>query len=230
MLGKAAVAFLLAAPLVSATFLRQAKVAADVKFEGGARGVLTSVENEGAMIAQKVEKTIDHVRKADDGSEGSQGGAGSRILFQLLFGVLYYFLIVSKYPTLEPEAAKNPKAAELQEKNPVMATFGGDTTLANCFLSFCCSGPRAAHTFHSTGILSYWFGLVLMTCFPCCTLFAVNSFTELNVKLGGEKAGIIQSCVCAFCCNCCVIAQDAESLDLMTGAKTGFVGVENPAA
>merc|ERR1719226_405740 len=120
----------------------------------------------------------------------------------------------------------NEEAKTLQGENPVMATFSGKTTFANLCLSYCCSGPRAAHTFHSVGVLTYWPGCVLMSCFPCCTLFIMNSFTPLNENLGGEKAGIVQSCLCAFCCSCCVVAQDAQSLDYMSGAKTQCCGVE----
>mmetsp|Transcript_38952 Transcript_38952/g.72319 ORF Transcript_38952/g.72319 Transcript_38952/m.72319 type:complete len:99 (-) Transcript_38952:66-362(-) len=92
-------------------------------------------------------------------------------------------------------------------------------------MSWLCSGPRAAHTFYSTGISDYWCSLFGMSLFPCCVLCVANSFTDLNEKLGGQKRGLLMSCLCSYCCSCCVIAQDAESLDLSTGVRTGFCGV-----
>jgi len=148
-----------------------------------------------------------------------------RIVIQLLFGVLYYFLIVSKYPMLDG-AKPTPEAVELQELDAVHATMR--TSLPNCLLSWFCTGPRAAHTFHSVGVIDYWPGCILMSLFPCCTLWAANSFTDLNEKLGGQKEGIFNGLVCAFCCSCCVVAQDAQSLDLIMGVDTGFFGVETP--
>jgi len=145
-----------------------------------------------------------------------------RFVLQVLFGVLVYFLIVSKYPQLN---ATQPSslAVELQRENEVMATC--KVSGSNCILSWCCSGPRAAQTFHSVGVMDYWPALILMSLFPCCTLWCMNSQTDLNVKLGGERRGLCMGCLCACCCSCCVIAQDAEALDLTTGVKTGLCGV-----
>lgn len=223
-LQKLAVVILVCAHVSDASSLRQ------VKDVSSSSGVLASVEDEGVAIAQTIQKTIKHVAEpvetGHEGEEEAGGSAGSRILFQLVFGFIYYFLIVAKYPELEKDQAPTEKAVELQQKDAFRASVGGETTFAILCLSYCCSAPRAAHTFHTTGVLTYWPSLILMTCFPCCTLFIMNSFTELNEKLGGEKAGVLQSCICAFCCSCCVIAQDAETLDLMTGARTGLIGVE----
>jgi len=162
--------------------------------------------------------------KAETGSTEEQSSIhwSVRVGAQLLFGLVYYLIIVSKYPALkdvQPSAA----AIELQKENEVMATCKVSGT--NCLLSWCCSGPRAAHTMHSTGILNYWIGLFAMTCFPCCTLWCVNSFTNLNEKLGGERRNCCMGFLCACCCSCCVIAQDAESLDITMGVKTGFCGI-----
>jgi len=141
---------------------------------------------------------------------------------QLLFGVLYYFLIVRKYPELGEKEA-NEATKELQAKNEVLSLV--EVSPRNCVLSCCCTGPRAAQTFSITGAMNYWLGLFAMTCFPCCTLMCVNSCTEMNEKLGGSKRNIVMSCLCALCCSCCVVAQDAEALDLMSGVQTGFFGV-----
>eukprot|EP00416_Gambierdiscus_australes_P019308 CAMPEP_0171056782 /NCGR_PEP_ID=MMETSP0766_2-20121228/1309_1 /TAXON_ID=439317 /ORGANISM="Gambierdiscus australes, Strain CAWD 149" /LENGTH=263 /DNA_ID=CAMNT_0011511771 /DNA_START=144 /DNA_END=935 /DNA_ORIENTATION=+ len=163
-------------------------------------------------------------RHAKEEGSASGGGYLTRVLFQFLFGLVYFYLIVTNYPALPEDAVPPPEAVALQEANEVSATC--QVSPPNCILAWCCSGPRAAHTFHTVGIgMNYWIGLVLMTFFPCCTLFAVNSFTQLNERLGGQKRNPVMSCVCAFFCSCCVIAQDAEALDLVSGHTTGFCGV-----
>jgi len=158
----------------------------------------------------------------EETAETSGGSSTTRMLVQLLFGVIYYFIIVSKYPELGAKEASQ-SAKELLEKNEVMALM--DVSPKNCVLSCCCTGPRAAHTFAKTGTMNYWLGLLLMSCFPCCTLMGVNSCTDMNEKMGGTRRNIIMSCLCALCCSCCVVAQDAEALDLTSGVRTGFLSV-----
>lgn len=159
---------------------------------------------------------------------GEAGDDGARSYFGFVwFGVLYYFLIVRQYPSLANKEGGIPGAAvELQQKNEVFAVR--DVSCANNFHACCCFGPRAAHTFHSTGVLDYWPSCVLMSIFPCFMLWATNSFTDLNKKLGGEKDGCIKGCACAMCCSCCMIAKDAQTLDLITGAKTKLFNVAPP--
>jgi len=140
-----------------------------------------------------------------------------RIIVQLIFGVLYYCLVVSHYPKLDEVngGRQVEEAKKLQELNEVSAAM--EVSLPNCFLSLCCTGPRAAHTFHSTGIMDYWAGCLLMSCCPCITLWIVNSFTELNLRLQGEKKNFCMGAICACFCSCCMVAQDAQSLDYLTG-------------
>merc|ERR1712232_1154729 len=104
------------------------------------------------------------------------------------------------------------------EKNEILAVC--DATCPVNFHSFCCSGPRAAHTFNSAGVMGYWPGCILMSLFPCCVLWLTNSFTNLNEKLGGKRDNWFKGCVCAMCCSCCMIAKDAQTLDMITGHKT----------
>jgi hypothetical protein len=158
---------------------------------------------------------------ADSGSDSYS----QRVGIQLLFGVLYYFLIVSRYPLLErkEDDTPPPNAAALQQKNEISAVC--DVSWSNIFHSFCCTGPRAAQTFHSTGVLNYWPSCILMSSFPCCVLWAANSFTNLNKKLGGEQDGCVYGGACAMCCSCCMIAKDAQTLDLLTGATTELCSV-----
>jgi len=164
---------------------------------------------------------------AKDVAQGAGSSAWiSRVIVQLVFGVAYYYLIVRHYPKLMTHQTPNIEVITLQEKSEVAAVCS--TSWPNLFHSFCCSGPRAAHTFHSVGIMSYWLGFLLMTCCPCCTLFLANSFTDLNARLGGEARDPFMSFICACFCSCCVIAQDAESLDLMSNLQTGFFRIDNP--
>jgi len=172
-------------------------------------------------------KKVQQNPQVQQGEQGSGGTWVQRIIVQLIFGVLYYFLIVSKYPTLEG-LQPTPEAIKLQQLDEVSATF--EASMPNCVLSWLCTGPRAAHTFHAAGVLSYWPGCIAMSLLPCCTLWIVNSCTDLNEKLGGEKKDFCMGAICAFCCSCCVVAQDAQSLDLITGMDTNLCGVEQRAS
>jgi len=154
----------------------------------------------------------------------SQGLSWSdRMMLQLLFGGLYYYLIVSKYPMLD-SVKPTTEAIKLQELDELTATF--ETSIPNCLLSWCCTGPRAAHTFHSAGVLNFWPGCILTSLFPCCMLWWANSFTDLREMLGGAKKNCCLGALSALCCSCCLVAQDAQSLDLITGSETHLCSVE----
>lgn len=171
-----------------------------------------------SVVVQAIERGSLRNKLAASNKSKLWSGSGwtLRILAQLLFGIFYYSLIVSRYPQLKQFPTR--MSTKLQMQNEVSAAL--DTTVSNCLLSWFCSGPRAAHTFHSTGIMNYWVGCCLMTCCPCLTLWIVNSTSGLKEKLGGESRNCCMGCLCAFFCSCCVIAQDAESLDLITGVQT----------
>lgn len=146
-----------------------------------------------------------------------------RIGLQLFWGVLYYFMVVRLYPHVDDHTGSSERAKELQEQNELSATL--DVSMSNFCLSWVCPGPRGAHTFHSLGLLNYWLGCILMSALPCCTLWYMNSCTSLNEKLGGEREGCCMSFICAFFFFQCVIAQDAESLDAVSGTNTRLCGV-----
>jgi len=158
------------------------------------------------------------------GQAATSGSVVPQIICQLLFGLVYYFIVVSKYPKLEG-LKPNEEAIAMQELGVLAATQKASTP--NCVYSFCFEPARAAHTFHAAGVMNYWPGCILMSMFPCCTLWAVNSFTDLRPKLGGEKKSMLEGAVFALCCGCCVVAQDAESLDLITGVESGWCGVKS---
>jgi len=158
-----------------------------------------------------------------DYQQNSGATLAVRILSQLIFGLCFFCCIVRNYPKL---MAPTQASARIQQENEVMALCS--TSPQNCCLSLCCSGPRAALTFDRVGLIDYWLGLCLMTLFPCPTIYFMNSCTDLNERLGGQRKNCITGLCCAFFCHCCVIAQDAEALDLATGAQTGFCGVTQP--
>merc|ERR1719181_535603 len=137
--------------------------------------------------------------------------------------------------SVDKKQLKYDNVKDLQELDEVSSL--GQSSLANIVLSFCCTGPRAAHTFYAVGVMGksvpeavhYWVSCLLMIFFPCCTLFICNSFTDLNERLGGEKKWWLTGLLCACCCSCCVVNQDAQSLDILMEHDTNFCGVSKAA-
>lgn len=141
-------------------------------------------------------------------------------VLQLIFFWVYWCLTVQHYGYWMGPTAMSQ---QLQSVNAPLATM--NTSPTNCILSWLCPQARAAHTFDKTGTLDYWLSLPAMFCCPCLTLCLTNACTDLNPKLGGVEQNPISSCLCTWLCSCCVIAQDAESLDAATGQQTGCCGV-----
>jgi len=151
----------------------------------------------------------------------------------LIYGAIFYCLVVQHYPELDESDAPTKEAQKFSRKNEVSACCDGLTNghWTNCLLSFFCTGPRAAMTFDKVGVLSYWPALLLMS-FPLTQFFTLcyfNACTDLNVRLGGKKRGCFMSCLCTFFCTRCVIYQDAVALDMTTGAEIGCCGVDTSA-
>jgi hypothetical protein len=142
------------------------------------------------------------------------------LILQIIFAVCYGCTVVRNYPFWR---GPNPMSAELQAQPAPCATCR--TSPSNCCLSWCCPQARAAHTFDKTGTLEYWCGVIAMFLCPFCTLCWTNACTDLNPKLGSQAQNPLMSAICTWLCFCCTIAQDAESLDLSTGAQTGPCGV-----
>jgi len=141
-------------------------------------------------------------------------------ILQAIFAVLYYCMVVNNYPYWN---GPTPQSCQIQGEPAPCALMS--TSPTNCCLSWLCPQARAAHTFDKTGTLEYWCGCLAMFICPFCTLCWANACTDLNPKLGGQPANAIASAACTWCCSCCVIAQDAESLDACTGARTECCGV-----
>jgi hypothetical protein len=191
-----------------------------------------SVKQQHGAFSELVEKVTKVQQDPQVQRQEQEGGSGwmQRVLAQLIYGVIYYFIVVTKYVSIEdmPDQGQTPgraKAVQMQNMNACAATFSSKQSAPNFFCSWCCTGPRAAHTFHSTGLLNYWLGLVLMSCFPCCTLWVTNSFSDLNLRLGGDKMNPFTGCFFACLFPCCLVAQDAQSLDYLTGQDVEICGV-----
>lgn len=147
----------------------------------------------------------------------------SKLLFivaQLIFACIYYQTVVARYPFWQ---GPTPYSAQIQSMAAPCAAMNASPS--NMCLSFFCPQARAAHTFDKTGTIDYWCGLMGMLFCPFCTLCWANACTDLNAKLGGQPANPLASLACTWLCSCCVIAQDAESLDAATGVRTECCGV-----
>jgi len=164
---------------------------------------------------------------AEKGQESWWGTFGGRVLTQIIYGAIYYCLVVTQYPDVS-SGDNVSKGRDIQEKNECEAMCAASTP--NKVLAWLCTGPRAAHTFHSVGVLNYWVGLLFMSICPCLTLCWANAFTDLNEKLGGQKRICCMACICTMCCSCCVVAQDAQALDDITDVYVGCFGVTKDGA
>jgi len=141
-------------------------------------------------------------------------------VLQMIFATIYGCVVVNNYPYMQ---GPTPMSSQMQADAAPCATTRASPS--NCCLAWICPQARAAHTFDKTGTLEYWCGCVAMFLCPFCTLCFTNACTDLNAKLGGQDQNPIAAALCAWLCFCCTIAQDAESLDLATGAETTPCGV-----
>jgi hypothetical protein len=150
-----------------------------------------------------------------------------RIFIALIVGGIYYYRVVKGYPKLE-EVDPNEDTAEFAHmmmsagecEGCGMATF----VLGCCALV--CPAPRLAHTLHSTGKMNYWVALLLGTFLQPCMVLYGSACTSLRKDLGGEGAANrkCHRATCAFCCPCCVIAKQAQALDMKVGWRTTWLG------
>lgn len=150
--------------------------------------------------------------------EKAKGSSTNMYISQTIFGIVFYFLVSSKYPQLE--SSNSGSAAIMNE--PVVCRINAGPT---CLQSFFCQNPMLAHLMHSTGILNYWVALLLSMCFPCCTLFGAIHCAEMDQKLGGSPKGLLYNLFETICCACCLIAQSNEALDAATDSQLGCCSV-----
>lgn len=147
-----------------------------------------------------------------------QSKQGANYWMQFLYGVVFYFLVASKYPQLE---FVTERSAAIMNESPFFRINTGPICLQSLF----CQNPMLAHVLHSTGSLNYWISLLLSMACPCCMVFAATHCLETHVKLGGQRKDILTHGVEAFFCSCCVIAQSNEALDAATGMQLGCCSV-----
>lgn len=181
----------------------------DVPMKGAETGGTLSLRGAQSNQAQQVQTKNSYV-------------SIGHLILMIIFAFFYKRNVVDKYPESEKF---NERSAELQGENEVVACCSSWGT-TNCLLAWCCWAPRAAHTFDKVGVLPFWPGMALMACFPCCTLTYTNACTDLNERLGGERRNCIMAMLCAWCCACCVVLQDAASLDAATETQTKCCSVE----
>jgi len=173
-------------------------------------------------IAAKTERFVQNPQNRQQ-TGNSLNSYIRRVCLQMIFGVFYWFMIVKHYPMLNHQTPTK-RAIELQSMNDVVASCSSKMSVPNFLCAWCCTGPRAAQTFHAVDVMNYWFALVLMSTLPCCTLCMVNAYTDLNEKLGGEKEDAFTSCLCSCFCAPCVVAKDAQSLDEIMDVQSEVYG------
>lgn len=159
-------------------------------------------------------------QKFKDSQAQSQRSQSNGIIAQLLYGVVFYFLVVSKYPMFS--SANNSSTRVMNESAVFRINVG-----AVCLQTFCCPSAILAHVMQATGVLNYWVALILGSLCPCCTLLGATHFLETGQKLGGQPKGFFPNCLEAVFCSCCVIAQSQDALDAATGVELGYCSVKS---
>lgn len=149
-----------------------------------------------------------------------------RTLGGLIVGTVYYFRVVRGYPKLADVNQKDtaPYAHLLMSAHECEGC-GMATSVVGC-CALVCPAPRLAHTLHSAGKMNYWLGLVLGTFLQPCMVLYGSGCTSLRKDLGGDAAAnmVCHRNTCAFCCSCCVIAKQAQALDMKVGWRTSWFG------
>lgn len=162
------------------------------------------------------------------GGGGGAGGGASLLLpyiVPVIFPIIYYFLVVTKFQKLPEGTVAPQEAMTLQaESTPCICM---KTSVSNCLLAFCCFPARASHTLHVTNTLNYWVACIAIACCPCCVTCWSNACTDMNNKLGAEQENVFFASLCAFFCMPCVVLKDAQALDIVMQKKTGCCGVED---
>ena len=141
----------------------------------------------------------------------------NQMIVQAVFGVIFYFLVASKYEAVKGE---NAKSTAIMAEGTCCRIQPG----VPCMLAWCCPAATLAHNLNATGSLNYWVALIGALLCPCCTVWYGASFSEHNEKLGGKKE-CCNGCMLAFCCNCCLQTQWLQAADAATGQTTGFFAV-----
>ncbi|CAE8595189.1 unnamed protein product [Polarella glacialis] len=136
-------------------------------------------------------------------------------LFQGIFATVYYWMVVRSYRALD-RLPLQMRHLKILDENPCGAMR--HVSLPNGLLSCYCQSARAAHTFEKTGASKYWIGFLAVACFPCCTVSYLQN--ETREALGAKRLGLPTNLCYSIFCTFCLVAQQAEALDVATGQRS----------
>jgi len=142
------------------------------------------------------------------------------VVVQIMYNVVYYYLEVRKTPVLTGKEDVR-HARNVQRMNMLGAMLTANTK--NLLNSLFCLPSRAAHTFHSTNVMPYWLGWIASSCCLPCVLCWAHDNQGMHAKLGGKPRGCggkSSCCISACFCPVCMVAKDAEALDMITEGVT----------
>lgn len=144
----------------------------------------------------------------------------------IIVGIVYYFRVVKEFPKVKEDSKSDSDAyAHHLMSAPECEGCGMATSVIGC-CALLCPAPRLAHTLHSANKMNYWLALILSTFLQPCMVLYGSGFTSLRQDLGGDGAANMkcQRNCCAFWCSCCVIAKQAQALDMKVGWRTSWFG------
>jgi Cys-rich protein (TIGR01571 family) len=156
----------------------------------------------------------------------------SRIIFQVIFAIIYKNRVVDRKRVLPP-ALTRPDSVGLPGPDFKYGLCSCFDDCDVCMHTFFCWQTRAADTYHSAGVLDFWLTLIIaLFCSPCFAI-CVMPFkrSEIRNRLNGGSGGCAcQDCLLSFFCGLCVIVQEARVVDEALGVKTkcccNLTGVE----
>eukprot|EP00747_Dinoflagellata_sp_TGD_P168042 gnl/TRDRNA2_/TRDRNA2_193580_c0_seq1.p1 gnl/TRDRNA2_/TRDRNA2_193580_c0~~gnl/TRDRNA2_/TRDRNA2_193580_c0_seq1.p1 ORF type:complete len:301 (+),score=44.04 gnl/TRDRNA2_/TRDRNA2_193580_c0_seq1:152-1054(+) len=140
-----------------------------------------------------------------------------------VFSLFYYCCVVAYSKRRMPEAEdwSDTQITEGLNKHRNDFRWGvTNCTSASCstvFLACFCLPARAAHTWHSAGILHYWFGFCLVQL--CGAVPVVLIRRRLRMLMGLEPRTCADCCTGCFCTPCVVI-QEARVVDEVCNAAS----------
>lgn len=159
------------------------------------------------IAAVQAGSTTTTASSGGSGSGGVQGllATNGFIIFQLLFGILYYFIFIGKRAELwelkDDSMVQNrkgwnnngpmvQKGYDIYKRGPLRWLFCCDCLrggLWNCFYGFLCFGPHGGRTLHFANIgpawWNYWPSCIAMACCPCITVAVAHLCCPLERHL-----------------------------------------------
>lgn len=174
------------------------------------------VKSMGVKKANKVLHALAKLHDKMSGGGDSSHGATTHILLQILFGVIFFFLVATKFPDME---SPNDASKKIMQE-PTVCRIKTDK-MAICCQALCFPEALLAKIMKATKLGNYWCFLVAGACFPCCTVFVATQCCNADQKLGGPSKGLLYNAFEACCCSCCLIAQATEALDEAVGWTSG---------